>query len=233
MAKSIQVFFTDRDEFFEIGPNTVSTLAAQLTEYIIQNYQEQLIYNILGSEYVFLNRNEQMFIMGNIHDELKQEELYSAIYKQLLTYLPNHNKLNIDGFVRFRLREYTDMLEDAIERAVNTYIVEIEYNQLIEYLTMYVELQPPLVHKILITVKDNRYIVFDENYQEILSLTDFEDTMLDILITLSPEIIYIYNVREFNNKQLLKTISKVFKYRVCAFETEIPMTVLTGQAPVQ
>jgi len=233
VAKSIHVFFTDRDEFFEFNIDTAANITDQLTNYIIEYYQDLLIYKILESKYNFIQKNEQMFIIGNIREELHADELYWAIYNQLLDYLANFNELNIEGFIRFRLYEYMGLLEDAVERGVNAYIIEIEYNQLIEYLTMYVELQQPMVHKVLITVQNNKYVVLDEGYQEILSLADFEDTMLDILITLAPEIIYIYNVREFNNKQLLKTISKIFKHRVCAFETQIPMPAFTGPESVQ
>ena len=47
--------------------------------------------------------------------------------------------------------------------------------------------------------------------------------MLDILITLAPEKIYLYNVHEFENKQLLKTIRKIFRKRLYALENDIPI----------
>lgn len=229
MAKSVHVFFTDRDEIFELDADNIAAHAEQFTDYIIKTYQNAYVEDVLEKEYGLKQKNEQMFIIGNIHEQNSTQILHQMVYEQIFRYLESCDVLNIEGFVKFRLQAYTDLLDDMIEQAVNAYMAEIEYNQLIAYLTMYVNMQKPLIHKILITAENGRYIVYNETYQEIISLTDFEDTMLDILITLSPEIIYIYHVKEFQNRQLLKTICKIFKTRVCAFEGDIPESICASR----
>ena len=226
MTNYIHVFFTDRDEFLNIRGERMAETAVRLTNYILEHYQAACIERIFETEYKFIQNNEQTFIIGDILTTENKKALYQAVYNALLDYIQRYEEINIDGFVRFRLQRYKELLEDMVERAVNNYIVEMEYNQLIEYLTMYVELQQPLIRKILITVQNNRYIVLDDQYQEILSLIDFEDAMLDILITMSPEIIEIYNTEAFGNRQLLKTIHKIFRNRVFSFDGEIPNHVL-------
>lgn len=231
MTENVHVFFTDRDEFFKINEDTLPQALMRLTTYIIENYQEKLLKEILTANYNYIPENEQMFIIGNAYQNLSADLSKEIISAQLKSYIREHNQLNIDGFVRFRLQAYMDILEDAVECAVNEYIVEIEYNQLILYLTKYVELQEPLVSEIYITAQQGIYKILNESFTEIVSLNHFEDTMLDILITLAPKKIYIYNVESFENKQLLKTIRRIFKTRLYAFESDIPIPV--RNSPIQ
>ena len=223
MERTFHVLFTDRDELFQISDTELSVFANELLEYIINTYQDQLIQEILYTSYSFISENEQTFVFEGVYNNLCEKQIEKYVFDPLYNYLKKHDQINIDGFVRFRLQGYIDLLEDAVEQAVNGYIVEVEYNQLILYLTKYIELQQPMVSAVYITAQQGSYKILDEEFCEIASLKNFEDTMLDILITLAPEKIYLYNVHEFENKQLLKTIRKIFRKRLYALENDIPI----------
>lgn len=220
MIKTLHVIFTNKDEWIEIDDEKIDIFARDITAYIIKYYQKNQIQHILAHQYDFLEKSEQMFIGGQANREIPVADVYNIVHKQLKPLLRECDALHIQGFVLFRLYEYIGLLEDAVESAVNGYIVDLEYNQLIEYLTMYVRMQTPLVDEINIFAYDGKYFVKDARGNEIFTLVDFEDTMLDIIITLAPERINIYDVEEFQNKQLVQTIIKIFQGRVHLFQTK-------------
>ena len=58
---------------------------------------------------------------------------------------------------------------------------------------MYIELQPPMAEVLNIIRLTDKYVLTDENNREVLTLSQFDDVLLDALLTLSPERLQIYN----------------------------------------
>ena len=86
-----------------------------------------------------------------------------------------------------------------------------EYSELINFVTLYVNLQEALINKILITVYNNKYIIMDSNKNILFSLIEYDDALLDVVVTLAPKKIEVYNILNFKNKELIKTIINIFK----------------------
>jgi len=90
---------------------------------------------------------------------------------------------------------------------------EAEYLTLINYLTMYVNLQEALVDKIYVVSNENEYIILDVKQKEIFSVINYDDALLDVIITIAPKRIKICNADKFKNKELLRVIVSIFKER--------------------
>lgn len=210
-----------------------------VTEVIINNWEGQLIKKILKYNYFYLDEKEKDSIYRTVQRLLQEDKgmLPGGFYKitrknkimrEILDYLAFNDAINIDGFVNFRLNNYIKELNETVERAIEIYIAEREYNEFIKLLKYFVEIQEPkidIVH--LMCTPDGKYLLLDgcknkingEFIEEIRADINegdinYDDLLISTLITVSPRRIYMHNLSSFTNKELVKTITNVFSDRI-------------------
>lgn len=210
-----------------------------LAELIIRQYEEKLIHRIINSNYCYFNQVERKEILRlamkivrneekNFLNNLFQMRRRNLITRKLLEYFENSNSVILDGFVNFRLKDYTHDLEEIVDKAVDDFLMEKEYKEFIRLLRYFVDIQEPklsLVH-VMITY-DSKYSLVDETGREITNecIQEFmnevsggeinqDDLLVSSLITLAPKKIIIHSVGQFRNKDLLETIKNVFLGKV-------------------
>ena len=88
------------------------------------------------------------------------------------------------------------------------------YTMLLNYISLYVNMQQPYVDKIKILVENENYIIKDHSEREIFKMSVDDDTLLDVLISIAPKQIEIYNTEKIKNIELLKTVVVIFKEKV-------------------
>ncbi len=184
---------------------------------IVDEYEDKILYSLIKTNYSYMTKHEQMFIGSESKKKLvaAKDMLRIALSGYITDYIKEERLLNMAGFITFRLKEYVSYIEDVLAMAVNEFIMENEYKQLIDGLSIYTELQIPLIDLININQINDRIRITDLNQKEIFSLViGFEDILLDVILTLSPQEIIIYNDEEFTNKEIINTIIKIYNNRV-------------------
>lgn len=211
-----------------------------LADYIISQYETKLIGRILNTNYCYFSLNERKDILKialkNLN-EVDSKSLLNSLYnirrkniiiKKLMEYFESNNEINVDGFVTFRLQDYSKDLENIVEKAVDDYLMEREYKEFIRLLKYFVEVQDSKIDTVHIIVTDeDKYILYDENETEITNqcIEDFmnevtegemnyDDLLVSSLITLAPKRIVIHGINKIKNKELLETIKSVFAEKV-------------------
>jgi len=238
--KGIQLFFDEdkKDDItlFKIHLDDTNKvlyankhLANIIAGVVINNLEEKLVKKIVNNKFNKFTTEERKKIISLAVKQLK-DSMYEKnkerdlIVKKILNYLDNNNNFNLEGFVRFRLKEYMYNIHLAIKQAVDNMIIEKEYEEFIELLEYFVSLQEikiPLIH--LYKKEDGGYKLVDnkgrniknnlvKNYiKELLDEEiSYEDILISSLINLSPGKIIIH----FDNKDLTKTLNKIFKDKV-------------------
>jgi putative sporulation protein YtxC len=126
------------------------------------------------------------------------------------------------------MKEIRDDLEEIIDKVVERYMVEKEYNEFIKLLKYFVEIQDSKIDLINIEVDNNgKYIIRDRNNDDITEKlfsdlndlkykenTNVEDVLISVLITNSPEKIIIHCAENCKNSEFIDTVKKVFTDRV-------------------
>ncbi|HPD00448.1 MAG TPA: putative sporulation protein YtxC [Acetivibrio sp.] len=231
------------DICFNLYNEFVGNVSDALANYIIDEYEEKLILRIINSNYCYFNSVEkkeiQRIALGIIKNEernflnsLFQIKRRNIIVKKLLEYFEHSNSVILDGFVNFRLKDYVKDLEEIVDKAVDDFLMEREYKEFIRLLRYFVDIQEPKFNVIhIIAGYDNKYILLDENKQEITNecLQEFmndlpegeinyDDLLVSSLITMAPRRLIIHGTKGFRNKELLETIKNVFwgKLIVCS-----------------
>lgn len=214
-------------------------LSKALTEVIIEHYELRLLRKIGKTNFFYLNEKERTSVVDNAVKLLSEEQMIqpggfykatrrSKIMRSILEYFEGENEINIEGFVNFRLNSYINVLNDTIERALEIFIAEREYNEFIKLLRYFVEIQECKIDTIhLCQSKDGRYLMYDENRNRVSSeyfdelrsevlddTINYDDLLISTLITISPRRITIHDIESFKNRELVQTIINVFTERI-------------------
>lgn len=199
----------------------------EFLEYVTENYfflsSEEIIeieyrcMKTLSSDNVLLN-DSSVYCLNIINNMI--EKIRNCIDEQ-------HN-INVEGFLRFRMKDLVENIEAIIDKVVEEYMVEKEYDEFIKLLKYFVDIQESKMNILnIVMLKDGAYELFDENENNIFetfvnSISDLkttnavkeEDIIISGLITNSPSEIVIHNKENCCNQEFLNTIENVFGDRV-------------------
>jgi len=231
----------------EYDSSTIEQLREQLNRYIadiiseliLEDMQSRLVEEIIQDEYFYFGAEERnkilrdaMAIMwgGNpaACSETIRNRWRERVWKRIMDHLKTSDEMNLNGFIRFRLKDLRYELEKAVDRAVDDLLIEKEYGEFIRLLRYFVEIQEPKVDEIHVVVgEDNRYVLLDSSLRIINNdlledlareISDKEishdDLLISSLITIAPRKITIHESERIKNKELLNTINNVFSGKV-------------------
>ena len=214
-------------------------IAEIISDVILNHWEANLLKDIIKESYYYFDEEEKKQIYKlalhyfNREPENSKKAFLrlgrkSIIMQKLLEFLSQNNHIIIDGFIRFRLKEYTGELREAADKAVDDFLIEREYQEFIELLKYFVEIQESKVDTVhVIMGKKGTFKLFDENMQPVRSdyLGDFaanlteneinyEDLLVSALITIAPNTIVLHCKNIVAPCTALDTIRCVFSGRV-------------------
>lgn len=212
-------------------------IAGIITDVILNEKTVELADNIITAFLPGVGIKERNGIRSLIVSKInegsfgKKEKWKSEINNRTLRFISSSDYINIDGFVTFRMKDFVKDVKKDIANTVNELRVEKEYNEFINLLKYFVEIQRPKIETIHIHCKSGGYKLMDGNGQLIDNRlmeslakevcekgVNNDDLLVSTLITLAPGNIIIHNYGLFNNRELLQTINRVFGKRVKLME---------------
>lgn len=214
-------------------------IANIISDLILENWEKLLIREIIRESYYYFNEEEKSTILQYTIQYIYNEHEYNYseliarkkdISNKLLDYLMQNDSIVIDGFIKFRLKEYMNELRETVDRAVDDFLMEREYKEFIQLLRYFVEIQEPHMETLNILIQPNGYFKLYDDKLEVISneylegyLIDiadseinYEDLLISILISIAPRNIVFHVSQEDNDKAIatLDTIKNVFVGRV-------------------
>lgn len=213
---------------------TIEYLANVIADIVIENLEKRFIDSIIKHKHQEFSTDERNIIQKMTIDHLDEfltpdKKLGKILRKEeivrkIIQYFKQNRDLNIEGFVRFRLKEYIEELKLAVEMAVDDFVVEKEYNEFIELLKYFVELQEPRIDLVNVLGKENgsfqildkkgklinnEYLdgYFAELFEEEV---EYEDLLVSALINIAPLKIVLH----FQDDDAEKTVRKIFTQKV-------------------
>ena len=137
-----------------------------------------------------------------------------------------NNSLIIDGYVRFRKQSFEDLINKAVNFALDHIQMEIEYDEFINMLKYFLDTSPPETDKEHLILKDDSFKLLNSDKEEIdnsdieRTLSEFfqgevskSDILLSSLIGLSPRKILVH-IEMGKEKELIRILKKIFTYRI-------------------
>jgi putative sporulation protein YtxC len=143
-------YLTYRFEKVEREEETVPQLLAQaVARFLTEVWERDLLQRMIEKEYDYYTAEEIAFLVERgieflRHEirrgkRLRHQELEACI----ADYLVHNRTLLVEGFVRFRLREFENDRYRAIEHVIDEYLMDQEYREFIQLLRYFLELQTP------------------------------------------------------------------------------------------
>jgi putative sporulation protein YtxC len=225
-------------------------LANIITDLLMNNITKEFIQRVTRSKYRFLTPTELKVVLQNAYSYLnnlhENGDISKTLYRhnQILSavnqYLDTNSSLFLEGFFRFRLKDYFVELENSVELSMDNFLVEQEYHEFIRLLQYFVEVQEPRIDEVHVLIKDKQHFymldeqkqpIDQEQLQGILADLnqdiDYDDLLLSALITISPRKVFLHLSAK---TEIVDTIMNVFQERViickgcplCSEQASIP-----------
>ncbi|MHB1127025.1 MAG: putative sporulation protein YtxC [Bacillota bacterium] len=221
-------------------PGSLSTfrnyIAHSLASLIVEQWEQQLLNNIIKNNCYYFNEDERKHILSRasqIMDEQENQEVpdrhrLENIAQKIACYLEEDGMLIVEGFLRFRLKDYVSQLEEGVDQAVDEYLMEKEYHEFIRLLRYFVDIQEPRVEKVHVMLRasgvfqlfDGDENIIDNEYLEgfVVDLIDseinYEDLLISALITIAPRKVILHFSDHSSLHSTINTIKNVFLERV-------------------
>ncbi|WP_185806931.1 putative sporulation protein YtxC [Bacillus sp. HMF5848] len=207
-----------------------------VTEFITKTKEHQLLVQILQDTYFYEDFEEQQQIL-HMYDEILEGERddipginmttsKEELIKNALTpFLQEQMTFSLDSFVKFRLKEYKQRLNFYIQKAIDEYKFEQEYQMFVEQLRGIVAAREPLFEHIHI-VFNGHFRFFDVTKREITEFMHkwIDRKMLKVypfcidlqvlapLVSIAPKQIVVYT--DNHDHGMIRTIQNIFLERV-------------------
>ena len=208
-------------------------LATILSYLVIDNFETDIIKNILESNYFYFDNIEFTRILDLCNENLCDDSEFSFQSRELFLfdafydYITTHHSIVLSGFVNFRLYNYRNLLNSLVDFSVNEFIIEREYLEFISLLKIYIKSQKSLTSIVHIVCTESDTFLLDNNMEIIdvdkntlnakfLSDVSFSDNdyVLNTLLTLLPSNVYLHLVFPSNNLEFINTLQLIFEDRI-------------------
>lgn len=211
-------------------------IAEAISDIIVNHAVNWIVSKLIGKYYYYFSQQEKEDIRKIAYSILESEDNIETfkkvkrkeIAKEVFDFLEENRHIDIEGFVNFRLKSFVGELSEVVDKAVDEFLMQKEYNEFVGLLKYFVELQDSKLEVLNVVVdKGGKFHLYNESYEPLSSeyikeiagelqegvVTD-EDALMSILITIAPQKIFFYSVNYLKNKEILDTIKKVFTNRV-------------------
>lgn len=207
---------------------------------VVEKFCKTNLGKFLAKNFYFLKvndiqevKNNIVYILKNDGDKINDDNIYyinkkNDIVEDIIHCIEENRELNIKGFFTFRLKSIYNELNNIVEKIIEKFMVEKEYNEFIKLLKYFIEVQESKIERVHIIIdNEGKYNVKDdlgkdifqqlvcELYDERITgdVTE-EDLLLSGLITNCPNKIIFHCACNCKNKELIETIKNVFGERV-------------------
>lgn len=200
-------------------------LAAQvLADYIVSEIEPNLLNKLACLHHPHFGEEERSHICEKVRQRLVREEMLTGesrrqgILKRIDEFLKIRGQINIEGFIRFRLQDYQRELLNFINQSADDFMIEKEYQDFINLLKYFVEIQQPRFAEMHLMRKDNCLVLCDPDFKVLHreKIQDLEgsDAIVSTLVTAAPSQVTIHLGNFDPNDELVSTVNHIFENRV-------------------
>ncbi len=200
---------------------------------VIKFYMMEEAFNYFEKSYFYFEDAEGTSIKRIIEDELNSDIKINLILKaKIKEYLESFNIININGFVKFRLKFIKDYVQQIVERCIDNYLIKKEYSDFIGMLKYFSDDEAETNENINIMFNDSKLQIYNENMEKISLISNvefseelepseivYDESIINSIITISPKKIIIHLTKNYDkmdeiSKNTIDIINKLFVDRI-------------------
>lgn len=218
-------------------------IAKIVADVIVFRLEQDIVKKVINSNYYYFTEDERNVIFDNTFKILNIEGLplgygyptgrRNRILVKVSDYLEQHHEIVIDGFINFRLKDYRQELLEAVDKAVDDFMMDREYKEFIRLLRYFVDVQEPRIEKVHVVMQTNGgFRILDScgkaiNNQFLEGFVvenadielNYDDLLISALITIAPQSVTIHGPNVKQPCDVIETIYSIFDGRVLLCES--------------
>lgn len=221
----IKISVKDRND------ETVLEISREVTDILMQVIKEVTLKEYIKKSYEdkYKGQTEGIYVKSLEGFEKKDLLLREIIFYRMNNYILNNDHIDVDGFVKFRMKELMGYIANICEDALEEYLIEKDYDEFISVLRYFINVQETKIDTLKVYIrKDNSFILYDENDniienendEELINMfikenLNYEDFLISTLLSLCPNHIIIYDSLKTNSsREIIDTIKAIFEEKV-------------------
>ncbi|MDE5412351.1 putative sporulation protein YtxC [Alkalihalobacterium chitinilyticum] len=215
-------------------------LASVLSQHVIETKEEDWLLEIIEHMFYFNDPEEQEQILSLACEIINGDredipaihcfyERENYLYEAFAKGIDKHTTFYYEPFLTFRLKDYGEILIDCVEIAIDEYLLEQEYQNIVESLRYYLKTAPKKM-KELHLVHDGEFSFYDGAFKEIsreekeLFLEealvfegdlDIDEMVVSPLVSINPETLHIYT--DDVDQGIIYTLQTIFQERAVIY----------------
>lgn len=209
-----------------------SSLSDLLTRAILDNFESDFLKKIILQNYFYFDSIEINKVLKICEDilynskEFSFSNRYNILSDNFSEQISKNNKLYLNAFLIFKNKKYFKYLEEALDLAVNKFLIEREYLEFVSLLKIYINSHSSGIDLVQLYYNSYKSTLFDKN-NNVIDVTDdsfnmkylsdisfsSNDYILNALLTLIPQKIIIH-LSEDSVDEFIDTLSLIFENRV-------------------
>lgn len=210
---------------------SIDEISKDITDLIINIMKDKLLKEYILKQYgnAYKDDKDNIYIYSLKIFEQKEVFIRDTIVNRVYNYILNNNYINVDGFVKFRMKEFMGYISTIGDIALEEYLMEKDHEEFIKVLKYFVDIQQEKIELLRVHIlDDNSFILYDKDGNKIENIDDediinmvikenlnYEDFLISTLLTLCPKKIEIVNLLNDNcSEEIIETIKSIFGDRV-------------------
>jgi len=200
-------------------------VARCIANHIISNHSILMLRRIANRNIIGLTCNDINSIVSMALDKVtSRKQVYEQyIINEIMEILYDCISINTQGIMNFRLQNYKHALENALDDALDKYIMELDEKQSAEQIREVLKYKEGKYEEIHVKYEDGVYRIYNDKNEDITSDSygDFadmimqgylnvEEALMCALIYLAPKKLVLHDVSKWEHLRVVNKIEKVF-----------------------
>jgi putative sporulation protein YtxC len=204
---------------------TVSSIVSTL---LLGDVSKDFVYRMTRIDHPYLSKEEAWLLCDQVISSLNEsgaERRLARVQKEVEDFLRENDRIFLEGFLRFRLKDYFFELKERLEELIDNFLADKEYQEFIKLLQYFVEIQEPRIDEVhVLFFSPEEFFLLDEEkkpleqkyLRQVLGEEKGEelkhkDLLLSALITLAPQRLFLHHS---GSPEEAETLVNIFKERV-------------------
>ena len=153
------------------------SLCSGIADLIMSLIKERNLKDYIWKTYTNINEEDKksVYIEAiNLFDK-KEDFIKETIYSKVNEFVVENNDLNLDGFLKFRMKDFTSYISILSDIALEEHLIKRDKKEFLDSLKYFIDIQEEKMGLLRITImKDGHFVLSDENGNEIENLNNEE-----------------------------------------------------------
>lgn len=207
------------------------TLCSGIADLIISLIKERDLKEYIWKTYTNISEEDKKSVYieaVNLFDK-KEDFIKETIYSKVNEFIIENNDLNLEGFVKFRMKDFISYISILSDIAMEEHLIKRDKKEFLDSLKYFIDIQEEKMELLRITImKDGNFILSDENGSEVENLSNEElmnlamsedlnkeDILISAIMTLCPKKIEILdNSNNNKSKDIIEMVNLLFEGKV-------------------